>query len=143
MSNTLAQHFTVTITYQGDNPDTFDAETVGDCVYDNLAESDLIDRLDKVITIEEHTARPTQTDLVNVRTSYTPDDMNKVGGVDLALISAITHVLDYATGRSPIEELHQGIARARKLAVPVEIDNHEHRNRPLPVPHNDGQEQDA
>jgi len=141
MSNTLAQHFTITINYQGTNPDTFDAETVGDCVFDNLAESDLIDRLDTVVTIEEHTARPTQTDLTNVRPSYTPDLSEQIAPLDLAIISAVTETLDYATGSTTIEDLYEGIARARKIAVPVEIDNHEHRNRPLPIPLNDDQEQ--
>ena len=134
MSNTLAQHFTIAITYQGTNPDTFDAETVGDCVFDNLAESDLIDRLDTVVTIEEHTARPTQTDLLNIRTSYTPDDIYAVAGTDLAIVTLITTTLDYAIGRATVEDLHEAATRSRSLAVPVTRDNLAEKQNPKPLP---------
>ena len=134
MSNTLAQHFTITINYQGTNPDTFDAESIGELVYDGLVETETITRLDQVVTIEEHTARPTQTDLLNVRNSYTPDDIYAVAGTDLAIVTLITTTLDYAIGRATVEDLHEAAARSRSLAVPVTRDNLAEKQNPKPLP---------
>ena len=134
MSNNHAQHFTIAVTYQGNNPETFDAETIGELVYDGLAETDTIGRLDQVVTIEEHTARPTQTDLTNVRSSYTPDNYHAVAGVDLAIVTLITTTHDYAIGRATIEDLHEAATRSRSLAVPVTPDNLTEKQNPKPLP---------
>ena len=118
MPNT--QHFIVSIHYDGDEPDTFDAEQVSDVVYDSFCESDNIHRIDRIETHEEPVERPTYDELDKLVDTY-PPAMN-VTGPDLAIASVVNETLAYALGRIPVDELHEAIARAQRIAVPVTVE---------------------
>lgn len=78
--------------------------------------------------------RPSIGTLEELRHAYTPTEL--LSGVDLAVVSLVTETLDYASGRIPVDELHEAVRRARFLAVPTTPGNlaRKHTETPLPVP---------
>lgn len=116
---THSQHFVIALHYDGPAPETFDAEGIADEIYHSYEDADSINHLKCVVAHEETQGRPGYDDLEDLRAEYTPPTLPQLVGADLAIVSVVTEVLDYALGKRPIGELHEAIRRAQKLAVPV------------------------